>query len=168
MKTEKIQAFVTNFIKSLSETSIFAIWIVILMLTGALLWGFTTDMRNDIMAKTINKILDEAGEQRRLETAVSTWHIPGNLTQFGTWYMMTSHENAVLFSIITEGIFLPCLAIINNDGNLGALIPLTVNADRVISRMDPGHLRIWVDRIEKNAAILRQVLNERDRRRENV
>ena len=168
MKIEKIQAFVTNFIKSLSETSIFTIWMVMLMLTSVLLWGFTTGLRNDITAKTINKILDETGEKRMVLGAVSTWHIPGNVSQFGTWYTMTSNENAVLFSLIVDGIFSPCFAIINNDGKLGALIPLTVNADRVISRMNPGLLRVWVDRIEKNAAILKQVLDERDRRKENV
>jgi hypothetical protein len=168
MKTEKIQAFITNFIKGLSETSIFTIWMVMLMLTSVLLWGLTTNLRNDIMAKTINKILNETGEKRMVLGAISTWHIPGNVTQFGTWYTMTSQEHAVLFSLIVEGIFSPCLAIINNDGNLGTLIPLTANANKVISGMNPGHLRIWVDRIEKNAAILKQVLNERDRRKENV
>jgi hypothetical protein len=81
---------------------------------------------------------------------------------------MTSQENAVLFSFIVDGIFSPCLAIISNDGKLASLVPLTVNADRAVSRMNPGYLRIWIDRIEKNAAILRQVLNEKDRRRSNA
>ncbi|MDR2795108.1 MAG: hypothetical protein LBB47_00175 [Spirochaetaceae bacterium] len=168
MKIDRIFAVVKNFIKNLSETSIFAIWVAMLMLAGVLVWGLTTGLRNDIMAKTVNKILDESGEERKVVAAISTWHIPGSVTQFGTWYTMTSRENAVLFSIIIEGIFSPYLAIINDDGGLSALIPLTVNADRAVSRMNPGYLNIWIDRIEKNAAILRQVLNEKDRRRENV
>ncbi|MDR2342974.1 MAG: hypothetical protein LBD86_00400 [Spirochaetaceae bacterium] len=168
MKTDRIQAFVKNFIRRLNETSIFAIWMVMLMLTGILLWGFTIDLRNDIMVKTVNKILDDAGEKRKVVAAISTWHIPGSVTQFGTWYTMTGQENAVIFSIIAEGIFSPCLAIINGDGRLDSLIPLTVNADRLISRINPGYLRVWIDRIEKNAAILKRALNEKDRRRENV
>jgi hypothetical protein len=168
MKTGKLQTFTTNFIRNLSETSIFAIWMVMFVLTGVLLWGLTGNLRNDITARTINKILDEEGEERKIVAAISTWHIPGNVTQFGTWYTMTSQENAVLFSFIVDGIFSPCLAIIDNDGSLSALIPLTVNADRAVSRMNPGYLRIWIDRIEKNAGILRQVLNEKDRRRDDA
>jgi hypothetical protein len=164
----KIQTFVANFFKRFNEPSIFAIWMAALVLAGALLWGLTGSLRNNIMANTINKVLDETGEERRVVAAISTWHIPGNVTQLGTWYTMTSQENAVLFSFIVDGIFSPCLAIISNDGKLASLIPLTLNADRAVLRMNPGYLRIWIDRIEKNAAILRQVLDEKDRRRNNA
>ncbi|MDR3356104.1 MAG: hypothetical protein LBO04_02840 [Spirochaetaceae bacterium] len=175
MKTGRILAFgktffkrINIFIKSFNETSIFAIWMAGFMLAGAFLWGLTANLRNDITAKTINRILDETEEERRLVAAISTWHIPGNVTQFGTWYVMTSHENAVLFSFIMEGIFVPCLAIVGNGGDLSALIPLTVNADRAVSRMNPGYLRIWIDRIKRNAGILKQALDEKDRRREDA
>jgi hypothetical protein len=150
------------FIKNLSETSVFAIWMAVFTLASALLWGLTAGLRNDITANMANKILADSGEERRIAQAVPAWHIPGNITQFGIWFTMTSQENAVIFPYIAEGIFSPCLAIIGNDGKL-KLIPLTVNADRVISRGNPGHLRVLTERIEKNAGILKRILDERYR-----
>jgi hypothetical protein len=86
----------------------------------------------------------------------------------GTWYTMTSKENAVIFPLVTEGIFSPCLAIINRDGKLSTLIPLTINGDGTLPRINPGYLQIWTDRIERNAAILEQAMqvqNEKNIRR---
>jgi hypothetical protein len=156
-----------RFIKNLNETSVFAIWMAVFTLASALLWGFTAGLRNDITANMVNKILADSGEERRIAQAVPAWHIPGNITQFGTWFTMTSQENAVIFSYIAEGIFSPCLAIIGKDGKL-KFIPLTVNADRVVSRGNPGYLRALTERIEKNAEILKRILDERYRQKENV
>jgi hypothetical protein len=158
---------IKHFVKNLNKTSVFAIWMAVITLAGALIWGFTAGLRNNITANMVNKILADLGEKRRIEQAVSTWHIPGNIAQFGTWFTMTSNENAVIFPFIVEGIFSPCLAIIDNDGKLGKLLPLTVNADRVISRSNPGYLLILTERIEKNAGVLKLILDEKYRRMEN-
>jgi hypothetical protein len=158
---------IKHFVKHLNKTSVFAIWMAAITLAGALIWGFTTGLRNNITANMVNKILVDLGEERRIEQAVSTWHIPGNIAQFGTWFTMTNYENAVIFPFIVEGIFSPCLAIIDNNGKLEKLIPLTVNAERGISRSNPGYLLILTERIEKNAGILKQVLDEKYRRKEN-
>ncbi|MDR0662721.1 MAG: hypothetical protein LBF80_01390 [Spirochaetaceae bacterium] len=153
---------IKHFIKNLNETSVFAIWLAVLTLVSALIWGFTAGLRNNITADMVNKILAESGEERRIAQSVSMWHVPGNIAQFGTWFTMTSQENAVIFPFIVEGIFSPCLAIIGNDGK-PKLIPLTVNAERVISRGNPGYLRVLTERIEKNAGILKRILDERYR-----
>jgi hypothetical protein len=36
-----------------------------------------------------------------------------------------------------------------------------VNGDRILSRINPGYLRIWMDRIEKNASILKRTQDKR-------
>jgi hypothetical protein len=159
---------VSCFIKSLNENSVFAIWMAVIVLVCALLWGLTAGLRSNITINVVNKILSGEGEERQIEHAISMWHIPGNIAQLGMWFTMTSHENAVIFPFIIDGIFSPCLAIIDNDGKIGKLIPLTVNADRVISRTSPGYLRILVDRIEENAGILKRILDEKYRLKENV
>jgi hypothetical protein len=150
-----------RFTSNLSETSVFIIWISLIIFFGVLIWGLTTGMRNDLTIKTVNKFLAGIGESRRIETAVSTWRVPGNITQLGTWYTMSSMETAVIFPLIIEGIFSPCLAIVNNEGKLSTLVPLTVNADRIMPRINPGYLHIWMDRIEKNAAVLNRVQDEK-------
>lgn len=159
---------VKRFVQNLSETSVFTVWFTALALAGVLLWGLTAGARGGVTIKTVNRYLDGIGERRRIESAVPTWHIPGRVTQLGTWYTMTSAERAVIFPLVMEGIFSPCLAIINSDGKLGTLIPLTANGDSILPRVNPGYLQIWTDRIERNAAILEQVQqaqNERNRRR---
>jgi hypothetical protein len=153
-------------IKNLSETSVFAVWFAALALAGALVWGLTAGARGDATINTVNRYLDGIGESRKIASAVSTWHIPGRVTQLGTWYTMTSAENAVIFPLVMEGIFSPCLAIINSDGKLGTLIPLTANGDSILPRLNPGHLQIWTERIERNAEILeqaQQVQSEKNR-----
>jgi hypothetical protein len=151
--------------QNLSETSVFTAWVAALALAGSLLWALTAGARGDITIKTVNRYLDGIGENRRIESALSTWHIPGRVNQLGTWYTMTSSERAVIFPLIMEGIFSPCLAIINSDGKLGTLIPLTANGDSILPRLNPGYLQIWADRIEQNAAVLEQVQNETSVRR---
>jgi hypothetical protein len=151
--------------QNLSETPVFTVWVAALALAGSLLWGLTVGARGDITIKTVNRYLGSIGENRRIESALSTWRIPGRVTQLGTWYTMTSAEKAVIFPLIMEGIFSPCLAIINSDGKLGTLIPLTANGDSILPRLNPGYLQIWTDRIERNAAVLEQIQNETTIRR---
>jgi hypothetical protein len=152
------------FIKNLNEMSIFAIWFVVMVFAGVLTWGLTAGTRGNVTIETVNRYLDSIGESRQIASAVPTWHIPGRVTQIGTWYNMTSTEKAVIFPLIREGIFSPCLAVINSDGKIGTLIPLTANGDSVLPRLNPGYLQIFTDRIESSAAILEQVENERNRR----
>ncbi|MDR2659133.1 MAG: hypothetical protein LBC27_03990 [Spirochaetaceae bacterium] len=154
---KKIEHFFTH----LSEISIFAIWTSLIIIIASLIWGLSANLRGEITIRTVNKFLAGIGETRNIEQAISTWDIPGRVTQIGTWYRMASEEDAVIFPLITGGIFSPCLAIINDEGRLSTLVPLTVNGDRIMSRMNPGYLRIWIERIEENAAILKQT---RDRR----
>jgi hypothetical protein len=170
MKIENVRLHIELYVKkikkgvaNLSETSIFSIWAAILLISAALIWGLTVNFRNDITIRVVNQYLAGIGESRRIESAVSAWHIPGNVSQLGTWYTMTNKENAIIFPLIMEGIFSPCLAIIDNEGRLGTLVPLTLNADRIMSRVNPGYLRIYMGRIEKNAAVLKQIQQERNR-----
>jgi hypothetical protein len=156
---KRIKRFTTN----LSETSVFIILISLIVFLGVLLWGPTTCLRNNLTIKIVNNFLADIGENRRIESAVSTWNIPGNVAQLGTWYTMTSMETAVVFPLITEGIFSPCLAIIDAEGRLSTFVPLTVNADKAMSRVNPGYLNIWMSRIEKNAAVLKNTQEERNR-----
>ncbi|MDR0383421.1 MAG: hypothetical protein LBH50_05485 [Spirochaetaceae bacterium] len=156
---------IKRFAGNLSETSVFAAWFIAITLTGALFWGCSAGLRDSITIRTVNRFLTGIGESRRIESAVSTWNVPGRVTQIGTWYTMTSAELAVIFPLVTDGIFSPYLAIIDSDGRLGTLVPLTANGDKILPRTNPGYLQIWIDRIEKNAAILEQSQDERDRRR---
>ncbi|MDR0409293.1 MAG: hypothetical protein LBH18_02720 [Spirochaetaceae bacterium] len=150
-----------HFFSNMSEVSVFSIWAAVIMLAAVLVWGLSTGLRDEITVKTVNKFLSSIGESRSVARTISPWHIPGNITQLGKWYTMTSGESAVICPLITEGIFSPCLAIIDNEGRLSTLIPLTVHGDRILSRVNPGYLRIWIDKIEKNAAVLNIALDKR-------
>jgi hypothetical protein len=146
----------------LSEISVFLIWTAVIVLTAAMMWGFSTGLRDELTIRTVNKFLDSIGESNRIEQVISPWYIPGSVTQLGTWYTMTSKENAVISPLIMNGIFSPCLAIIDGEGRLSTLVPLTVNGDRGLARINPGYLRIWMDRIEKNAVILKRIQGKRN------
>jgi hypothetical protein len=169
MNTERVFSLIRPFLKKvkhfftgLSEISVFAIWTAVIVLAAALMWGFSTGLRDELTIRTVNKFLDSIGENRNIEQVISPWHIPGSVTQLGTWYTMTSRETAVISPLIMEGIFSPYLAIIDDEGRLSTLVPLTVNGDRGLARINPGYLRIWIDRIEKNAVILKRIQDRRN------
>lgn len=152
-----------NIPPSVKRLGVSAGWAAGLVLISALLWGFTQPVRNRALLNSVNRILDRTGEERRLAAPVSLWGMPGRASQAGNWFTAgPSGDWAVVFTVVSGGVFTPALAFISRDGIAGAVIPLSAHGETVFQRLPPAYLRIYIRRIETSYALLHRVWEEKN------
>ena len=142
------------------DPAIFIIWISTLLILAGVFWVLTQPVRTRALARAVNRVLEQSEDFRRLEEQSAY----GGSGFFGmnTWFTMTgqrTHETgdtryfqdgmrAVVFPFIGDGAFFPCLALLNAEGKLVEFIPLSNHGRRIMSRVSPGLMEIYVRRIE--------------------
>ena len=161
MSKEIIQSTVSKY--QLKDTAIFAGWISALLIVAAVFWGLTQPVRTRILVRSVNRVLEQSGDSRRLDGMSS--HGGTGFFGMGTWFNMTTHQTqrtrstdrepyfsqgtrAVIFSFVGEGTFFPCAAVLGPDGTVEEFIPLNSHGKRVITRISPGVLATYARRIE--------------------
>ncbi|MDR2102683.1 MAG: hypothetical protein LBP42_01120 [Treponema sp.] len=125
-------------------------WIGGLLLLGALLWLTTHPLRLRYIGEAVNGSLISRGDPRRLGAAIPRRQIPRNFISLGTWYVLeNSPGRALVFSLMAEGVQVPCAAIIAPEGEVEELIPLNRRGEQMLNRLSEGAIRAYIERIEK-------------------
>jgi hypothetical protein len=57
-------------------------------------------------------------------------------------------SRAVVFTLIAEGCFFPCVAEINPAGRVEEIIPLGREGEKTFRALSPGSVQIYIQRIE--------------------
>jgi hypothetical protein len=148
---------IVYFWTTLSTKGIFLFWLAGLFLIAVLMWGPTGGLRTESEIKTANRILQDAGEKRRIEKAISGWLLPGRATQAGNWYTLHDNNVAVIFTVPVDGIFVPFLATFNAENRIDGMYPLSRTAQRFLKRTPPNIFAIWTTRISAAAQLLNSV-----------
>jgi hypothetical protein len=136
---------------NMENAGLVAAWIMGLILAGWLLFFLTRHIQTNTLARAVNKTLAQTEEVRRLELEP----LGGN--SLGTWFPVVGAEEsgggdrALLFSIIDNGIFAPCVAFVLNDGAI-EILPLNNHAKAVFPRIPGGVIDMYRKRIEQEAA----------------
>ena len=138
-------------VSGLKDLGVFAGWLVGIFLLGGLLWYGTQQTRINMMIRSVNMVLDALEDPRRLKSPLSSRSTPEQGSRFS---LVGTNGRAVVFSIITEGTFVPFVAMISPEGKVEELVPLTGNPDRVLDRLSPGTLTIHTRRIEAAEALI--------------
>lgn len=140
------------------DTIIFIGWIAVLLIIAACSWIFSQPVRNNFLANSVNKVLEQSGDSRRLGEIYTP--DKSGYSGMGKWFTLTSlpisqaggqvsqGTRAFIFSFFGEGTFFPCAAVINQDGRVEEFIPLNIHGERMIKRISPGILKIYARRIE--------------------
>ncbi len=129
-----------------------AAWIAALILAGWLLFFFTDTIQNNTLVDSANRVLEQAGDVRRLErrtlgrNSLGTWHrvVGGARAESGR------AGQALIFSIMDNGIFVPCIAFVDVGGEVN-LFPLNSHAREVFPRIPEGVVDVYLKRIAKEA-----------------
>jgi len=137
----------SSLILKLKDTGILAAWIAGLILIAGLCWFLTQPVRGRYLQVSVNLVLEQAGDSRRLDSRITP--SPG----LGSWYSLRTGNNGTqekifIFPFIAEGTFFPCAAVLDSDGKLTEFIPLNKHGERVMKRISPGILGIYSRRIE--------------------
>jgi hypothetical protein len=130
----------------LRNTGIIAMWIAGILLAGWLLFFFTQPICNEILRRSINRLLTENNESDRLLVS------PTSVSVAGVWWTVSDPDRrAVMFTVIDGGIPVPCIAFVN--GVDIKVEPLNNYAKIVYERLPKGLIDIYIRRIEKEIGI---------------
>lgn len=138
----------------LKDTAILVAWILGLLLIAGLSWGLTGSIRSVLLQDSINRSLVKTGDSRRLEAplaqgAVKPSRAFGPVSPLGAWYSLSGSANrAFFFTLMGDGTFLPCAAIVNPQGKVIDIIPLSSRGEKRLSQVSPGIIALYVRRIE--------------------
>ncbi|MCL2472099.1 MAG: hypothetical protein FWF26_00325 [Treponema sp.] len=147
----------------LKDAAIFLGWIIGLILIAALIWVFTQPVRNQILLGSVNRVLEESGNSLRLgEPLPPDFRSSANSGTsaslvFSTWFTVAGNSEqgnslpgakAIVFTLVADGSFFPCLAIVTQEGTVREFIPLSSYGGRIMKTLSSGILKIYTRRIE--------------------
>jgi hypothetical protein len=136
-------------------------WIASILIIAGLCWTLTQSVRNRFLTRAVNRVLEQYGDSRRVAELSSSVKI-GGASLIGSWHNMikarqqgTSTNDdfldgttAFVFSFIAEGTIFPCVAVVDPMGRVQEFIPLNTHGKKILSRISPGILKLYIRRIE--------------------
>ena len=122
-------------------------WIVGLVSVCGMCWFFTRPLRANLLMRTINRAWAYEGKARQLYTPLASGQ---KLDRLGMWFYQGEGSRVLAFTIISDGIFLPCAAVVNSQGKVEDILPLSANGDKMLSRIPSGMIQLYIRRIEGN------------------
>jgi hypothetical protein len=139
-------------ITPLKDAAILAGWIAGIILVAGLAWFFTQPVRDRFMIMSVNAVLEQSADPRRLGAPLQGAAHPPGSSRMGSWFTMTAPDlpagtRVFVFAFIAEGTFFPCAAVVSPQGVVQEFIPLSVHGERALRRVSPGMLDVYSRRI---------------------
>ncbi|GHV15951.1 hypothetical protein FACS189493_0790 [Spirochaetia bacterium] len=154
---ERIANFLAHIPPGVRRAGLLAIWVGGLFLIAGLFWHLTQPARNQVMVQSVNEVLALSGANFRLDSAYPSWGQNGRVMQTGTWFSISNSEaRAVVFPVMSSGILTVVLAVINREGVIETLIPISGGAVKAGERLPPETFALYASRIESGNALVRR------------
>lgn len=123
-------------------------WIAGLLLLISLLWIFTTPLQAHYLLRTVNNVLINNNDTRRLLEYLPNRQ--GKADLLGYWFSLNnSADKMFVFSVFQDGILIPLGAIVTANGKVSEVIPLSVHATQIFKNLPKSILQIYINRIEE-------------------
>ena len=129
----------------LKDSMIILGWVVGLILLSFLFWYFAQPVKNRFLISSVNQILQQSGDPRRLSEPITRGNI--RTSGFGSLYNFSDNKKVLIFTFIGEGTFFPCAAVMDADGRIEEIFPLGRHSARMFQRVSPEILNIYTMRI---------------------
>ncbi|MDR2053436.1 MAG: hypothetical protein LBP80_08480 [Treponema sp.] len=140
---------------TVKQWGLFAAWIGGLVLVGILLWGLTGSLRSQLIAMSVNKVLDRSGIPHRLDRATGALGKPGRAMQLGSWFTLkNAGGRAVVFPLMSGPNTAAAMALLSPEGKVESLVPLSTGAVQVFERLPAGVAELYIRRAEEACALL--------------
>ncbi|MDR1287709.1 MAG: hypothetical protein LBK08_08895 [Treponema sp.] len=144
-----------RFFSGFTDAAVFLGWIAGLFLAGFLLWSLTQSVRDRSFLRTVNRVLIQRGEMRRLRAPLPPSGQRRGSGLPGTWYSLADSADSAdsdgavfVFSVMGEGIMTPYAAFLGPGGKVDEIVPLSVHAEQFMPRFRKGLMEIFIHRIE--------------------
>jgi hypothetical protein len=144
----KIETF---FIKT-GEKGIAALWCGFFSLVLVLLFALSSQARARTLETTVNNELARISHEKKLSGYIVPWLLQGEAAQLGSWWRIDGDNGslAVVFPVISNGIFAPYLGIIDT-GGAAEFIPLSRNAAVLYERLSGKIPDVYIRRLQSAA-----------------
>lgn len=131
----------------LKRIGILAAWFGGMFLVVILAWVLTGPLQSRALLRSANQALESSGKSIRLAAALNAGN---NLNQRESWFSISNSNNrAVVFSILDGAHTAPFLGVLSAEGKgMITLIPLSINAERIMDRLPEESILIQTRRIE--------------------
>ena len=134
------------------EAGILAAWIAGPLLIGGLLWFFTQPVRTRLLQENVNALL---GEDYALDAAIPVTSLPKTRFPLGSWYTLRDSERrALVFSLMSNGSCLPCVAVVSPAGTVEEIISL--RGERSLRQVSRGVIAAYIRRIENDTQLFEE------------
>lgn len=125
-------------------------WVAGLLLLISTLWIFTQRAQAFYLLWTINSVLINNDDSRRVSESLRTK--AGKTEALGYWYLMYNSTNKMfVFTVFQDGILIPLGAIVTPNGTVDEILPLSAHATQVFDTIPKSILQMYVNRIEDAA-----------------
>ncbi|MCL2833653.1 MAG: DUF3821 domain-containing protein [Treponema sp.] len=132
----------------LKDTAIFFGWIAGLLVIGGLCFFLTGSLRSDLLQSSINRAWAQSGVAYRLQAPADPGSVSPALSRLGSWYTIDEENRALVFTLVSDGIFLPCAAIVDSQGKTVKMLPLSSSGDKIFDRVPDKVKLLYQRRIE--------------------
>jgi hypothetical protein len=131
----------------LKDKAILFAWIIGLLLLICMLWIFTQPIQSFYLMRSVNNVLINSNDTRRLSESLSLKTERTNL--LGYWYKMHNTTDIMfVFVVFQDGLLVPLGAIVSADGKVDEIIPLSAHATQVFDALPKSILQMYTVRIE--------------------
>ena len=139
-----------------SEYGLVLAWFAASLLLVGVLGFFAASARGRLVARSVNAVLERAGERRRLSAPASRWGIEGRAAATDLRFTLeTGMGGAVVFTVNGGGEVASCVALIDNRGAVERVLPLDAGSAAALDRLPAGLLRAYEARIEAGERMVR-------------
>ena len=132
----------------LKDSLIFIAWVGGLLCIGGLCWFLSKPLRVEQLRQSVNRGWIETGYNYRLDAPVLPQALNSGQARLGTWYNMSGGNRALIFTLIGDGVFLPCAAIVNSGGKVIEILALGNDGEKLLGNISPGIMKLYIRRIE--------------------
>jgi len=134
-------------------------WILGLLLIISVLWIVSQPMQARHLLRTVNNILLNNNDTRRVSAYVQPKSGKANI--FGYWYTISaSQDKMFVFTAFQDGILIPLGAFVSQECIVKEIIPLSAHAVQVFDAFPKSILDIYSARIEEAAHDVTAALTE--------
>jgi hypothetical protein len=133
----------------LREWTIFLGWLAGIVLAGGVAWFLTQPLRNQLLMDSVNRILIQREDPRRLSVPLAVPRAPGFSSPLGSWYSLeNSRELFFVFALMGDGPLSLCGALVSPEGKVEEILPLSGHAGQIFAALPQGMKQIYIRRIE--------------------
>ena len=134
----------------LKDKALLTAWVAGILLIISLIWIFSQPLQSRYLMRTVNSVLINNNDDRRLISPIP--RMTDNANLLGYWYSMNnSQDKMFVFVVFQDGILIPLGAVISAGGNVNEIIPLSAHAAQVFDSIPKSILQVYIKRIETAA-----------------